>query len=235
MTALIVAATGLVAGTAHVFTGPDHLAAVAPLAVHQRRRTWTVGLFWGVGHSSGVWILALLALLLREALPVEALSAWSERLVGFVLIGVGFWGLHRVLAARVHSHVHVHDGIEHAHVHVHDEAVQNRHAHPRQHAHGHSALGIGLLHGLAGTAHVLGILPALVLPTWQAATAYVVAFGGGSIVAMTAFAWAMGLVAHHLDRWGTQAFRVLGLSTSLAAVGVGCFWIYMAATSAGHA
>jgi hypothetical protein len=84
---------GLVAGAVHVVTGPDHLAAVAPLAVDARASAWRAGLRWGLGHSAGVAVVGLLALGLRETLPIDALSSVSERLIGVTLIGLGLWGV----------------------------------------------------------------------------------------------------------------------------------------------
>jgi len=87
---MLTAITGALAGLFHVLAGPDHLAAVAPLAVDGDRRGWLAGWTWGVGHTSGVVVVALLAVALRDLLPpVDAISAWSERLVGAALIAVG--------------------------------------------------------------------------------------------------------------------------------------------------
>ena len=61
----------------------------------------------------------LAALLLRELLPIDALSSWSERLVGVALIAVGLWGVRRATQLEVHQHVHVHEASTHAHIHVH--------------------------------------------------------------------------------------------------------------------
>ena len=54
------ALAGLTAGLIHVLSGPDHLAAVAPLA-NDRSRAWRTGFLWGLGHSGGVFAVALLA------------------------------------------------------------------------------------------------------------------------------------------------------------------------------
>jgi hydrogenase/urease accessory protein HupE len=80
---------GLSAGAIHVLAGPDHLAAVAPLAAERDKRPWTAGLLWGLGHAGGVVVVGVAALLLREVLPLDRLSGWSERLVGLVLIAIG--------------------------------------------------------------------------------------------------------------------------------------------------
>src|SRR5687768_5046354 len=99
--------TGAVAGFFHVLSGPDHLAAVAPLAAADRERGWVAGWTWGIGHAAGVVAVALLAVLLRDALPpIETLSAVSERIVGAALIAVGLWALGRSTRLRHAAHVH---------------------------------------------------------------------------------------------------------------------------------
>src|SRR5262249_16928782 len=155
------------------FSGPDHLAAVAPLSVAHRERTWVAGFRWGIGHASGVLVIGLLSLLFRELLPLNLFSSWAERLVGVMLIGIGIWGFCLALENQVHSHEHVHDDRRHVHIHVHRHEM----AHPRssrghRHNHRHAAFGVGLLHGLAGSAHFWGVLPALAFPSKSLATSY---------------------------------------------------------------
>lgn len=85
--------TGLLLGSGHAVSGPDHLAAVAPLATG--RRAWRVGLSWGAGHAGGVVVVALALALLGTALELETLGRWGERIVGLSLIGMGAWMLLR--------------------------------------------------------------------------------------------------------------------------------------------
>lgn len=82
---MLTALAGLAAGILHVLTGPDHLATVVTLAVEQRRRSWTTGLVWGVGHTSGVWIVGVLVLVLRALLPLEQMASYSDRLASMGL------------------------------------------------------------------------------------------------------------------------------------------------------
>ncbi len=237
---------GLAAGAVHVLAGPDHLAAVAPLAADGRDRPWRTGLMWGAGHASGVLLVGLGALLLREVLPVESLAGWSERLVGVVLIGIGAWGISRALRQRVHRHAHSHDGTRHEHVHVHvapgvplapaspaagpgdpgsrpvATAAAHGHLHP---ATARAALAVGVLHGLAGSAHFLGVLPALALPTRAEAVAYVAAFGVGTIAAMTVFAEAIGRIAARSAGRGTRVYRGLLAALGGVAIVVGVAWL----------
>ena len=111
---MIAALTGLVAGIIHVWSGPDHLAAIAPVSLKRAERGWVPGMRWGLGHSAGVGVVGLLSLWLRDLIPVNLLSTWGERTVGLLLIGIGLWAFRKAL--RVHVHEHEHDGERHLHV-----------------------------------------------------------------------------------------------------------------------
>jgi hypothetical protein len=226
---LAVALAGLVAGSVHVLSGPDHLAAVAPLAVDSRAKRWKAGFTWGLGHTGGVITVGLAALLLRELLPLEALSSWSERLVGVALIGVGIWGLRRAARLEVHRHVHTHEASTHAHIHVHageSSHARASHAHDgAAHQHTHTSFAFGVLHGLAGSAHVLGVLPALALPTRFLSGVYLASYGVGNVAAMTAFAAVIGVVSTRASVSGTRFYRGLLYACSGAAVLIGAFWL----------
>ncbi len=215
--------TGLIAGAVHVVTGPDHLTAVAPLAVRRPLRAWLPGVRWGLGHSAGVGLVGLLSLWLRGLIPVDLLSTWGERFVGVVLFGIGLWALRRALKHNIHAHEHKHGGERHVHFHVHSRREDHRGE--RAHLHVHAAFGIGTLHGLAGSSHFLGVLPALAFPTRSEAVAYLIAFGLGTIGAMAAFSWGMGWLAARFTNRGPKIYRGLMGACAVAAMGVGCFWL----------
>ena len=220
---MIAILSGLLAGAGHVWSGPDHLAAIAPLAVRHPRHAWLPGLRWGIGHSSGVMLIGLLSLMLRELLPVDLLSSWGERFVGVMLIGIGLWSLRKALQHTVHTHEHEHDGTCHAHVHLH--SPKSSHAAESSHRHAHAAFGIGILHGLAGSSHLLGILPMLAFPTQAQALCYLGAFAGGTVISMAGFSWAMGFAAQRAAGGGLKFYRSLMICTGVAAIVVGCVWI----------
>ena len=98
---LLIILCGISAGLIHVYSGPDHLAAIAPLVIKQRRGAWLTGLRWGVGHSSGVAAVGILSLILRDWLPMDLISSWSDRLVGVFLIALGVWTLRYVRVVTV--------------------------------------------------------------------------------------------------------------------------------------
>lgn len=210
--------TGAIAGFFHVLSGPDHLAAVAPLAVADRGRGWLAGWTWGIGHASGVVLVAVVAVLLRDMLPpIETISAWSERLVGAALVGIGLWALGR--SARIGSAPHVHGAMAHDHVHV-----KAGPAWMRRLGHAHASFYMGVLHGVAGSSHFFGVLPALALPTRGAALLYIGAFGVGTVAAMTAFAAAVS-AAGIRSRPGAALHRAMMLTAAVLAMAVGGVWI----------
>lgn len=214
---------GLVAGAVHVLAGPDHLAAVTPLAVSDRRRAGGTGIRWGLGHTAGVAGVAVLAFLLRETLPLDRISAWSEQLVGVVLIAIGLLALRMALHNRVHAHAHEHQGIRHTHPHVHSAGVE--HDSPTAHSHGHAAFGVGMLHGLAGSSHIVAVLPALGFETRAAAFAYLAGYGAASIGVMGVYARAVGGFAERLGPRVGQAYRGLLSTVAVVAIAVGAFWV----------
>ena len=210
--------TGALAGVVHVLSGPDHLAAVTPMAVDARERGWLSGWTWGLGHASGVVFVAVLAVLLRDVLPpVEAISAWSERIVGVALIAVGLWALRR--STRMGAAAHAHGALSHRHLHV-----QAGPSWLRRLGHAHASFCLGILHGVAGSSHFFGVLPALALPSLSASLVYIAAFGAGTVMAMTAFAAAIGTASVRLPN-GVLPQRAMMVAAATLAITVGSVWI----------
>jgi hypothetical protein len=198
---MLAALTGLLLGCWHVVSGPDHLAAISTLATmsEDRRAGTRVGLAWGLGHASGVWLVGLLLLALGSLIPLELVGSWSERLVGFAIIGVGVWGLVRARREL--------------------ERTQPEHVHGSG-----SALGIGLIHGVAGSSHLYGVLPALALGA-GGRVSYLIGFGVGSIVAMGLFAGMLALLVGRLAGSRERVRRGVLLGASVVAIVIGSAWV----------
>jgi hypothetical protein len=198
--------TGLLLGGWHVISGADHLAAVTPLVI-ERERASRIGLAWGIGHASGVWVVGLVLLAIGSLLPLELVGVWSERIVGVAIVAVGLWGLWRVRRSRGRE-------LELERPHAHGSVAR-------------SALGIGLLHGVAGSSHLYGVLPALALAATER-VGYLVGFGIGSIAAMAVFAGTIGLVIGRVPGSRALVQRFGLLLASLAAVVIGTAWVALA-------
>jgi hypothetical protein len=217
--------TGAAAGLFHVLSGPDHLAAVAPLAADEQKRGWLAGCTWGIGHASGVVVVAIMAIVLRDTLPsIDLISTWGERLVGAALIGIGFWALRR--RAHIERSPHSHGRVSHHHLHV-----QAGPAWMRQLGHAHASFCMGVLHGVAGSSHFFGVLPALALPSESAALMYIGAFGIGTVAAMTVFAAVVGFLGVYAGA-NPRLHRAMMAVAAALAILVGGVWLIAPLTTA---
>ncbi len=205
---------GILASVMHVVSGPDHLAAVTPLAIDNKLKAWFIGLGWGIGHTLGMLLIGVVFLLFKHLIPVETISAYGEIAVGVILIAIGLWALWRVFF-KAQGH------------HAHNTAAGHEHLMPAKQSF-ISAVIIGTIHGFAGVSHLLGVLPTLAFPTRFDSVMYLTGFGLGTISAMIAFSYLLGIVAHHSDeRFKPIIFKSIQIAGALAALIVGIYWIFM--------
>ena len=227
---------GFVAAAAHVLAGPDHLAAIAPLALNTKFRPWLIGMAWGVGHLAGMLVIGILFFFFRELIPVELISAYSERIVGFLLILIGVWAILRLFhfsKATRHKHVHTHKddtGNAFVHVHDHDHGESAKHAHPHHEFERQTylaALGIGVIHGLAGVSHILHLLPTLAFSSRFDSALYLLGFGGGTISAMILFSVILGMISHYSSQQRKEVvYKVVNAVAGIGAIFVGFIWLW---------
>ena len=200
--------------------GPDHIAALAPIAVDKPQEARRLGAVWGLGHGLAVLLMGGLAIWAKSWIDVNALSAWSELTVGFLLIGMAAWAIWVARRLTVHSHDHDHEHEpEHAHIHVHMGVKAHGKAEHRKH--GHAAFGIGMLHGAAGAGHLFGVLPSMALPPFEAAL-YLGSYFVSAILTMSGVGTLVGKLAHARS---PKAVRGLLYGSGLVALVVGIVWL----------
>jgi high-affinity nickel permease len=171
---------------------PDHLVAVTSLVAAEggdTKKAARLGAWWGVGHATALVVIGVPLIAFKTSLP-EGLEAGAEKAIGGVIL---------VLAARViYKWAR---GDYRATAHAHDDGHRSRRHLRRGHNHGHvkvrtrgQALGIGLLHGLAGTGAIVLLLIAA-LPSRLDAGLALAVFAPMSIASMAAltaaFAWVL--------------------------------------------
>ena len=171
---------------------PDHLVAVTSLVAAEdgdTRKAARLGAWWGVGHSSALVVIGVPLIAFKAGLP-GWLEASAEKAIGVVIL---------VLAARViYKWAR---GDYRATAHAHDEGHASRRHLRKGHTHRHvkvrtrgQAVGIGLLHGLAGTGAIVLLLIAALPSRLEAGLALAV-FAPMSIASMAAltaaFAWVL--------------------------------------------
>ncbi|CAA6663232.1 unnamed protein product [Spirodela intermedia] len=89
---------GFFTGCLHTLSGPDHLAALAPLSIGRTRmESAAVGALWGCGHDAGQVLFGLLFLLLKDRLHIEVLRTWGTRVVGLTLLVIGAMGIREAM------------------------------------------------------------------------------------------------------------------------------------------
>jgi high-affinity nickel permease len=139
-TLLAVAGVAVLLGLRHA-TDPDHLAAVTTLIASGRERTARLaarlGLLWGIGHAASLFAFGLPIVLFKAYLP-EAVEQGVETTVGILIVGLAVWLLVRWRRGLLRTYLHPH---------VHEVRTRS----PLQ------AFGIGLVHGMGGSAGV-GVL-----------------------------------------------------------------------------
>ena len=219
---LIPVLTGLAAGAVHVVGGADHLVAMAPFSLNRPLAACRSALAWGAGHSTGVIVLALIAIGIKDLAHVEAMSSWAEFLVGVALLVVGALAVRTAFGLELHSHQHHHQDNDHGQGHA---SHQHLHLHVRGQSnhrrHVHAASGLGLLHGLAGASHLLAVIPALALPA-HAAAGYLIAYLVGSIGAMFSVVAAVSLLT---QRSGARLLPFLVGGTGALSIVTGAIWL----------
>jgi len=177
---------GLLLGMRHALE-PDHLAAVSTLVTEEddpRSGLW-LGAFWGIGHTLALLMVGLALALFRTTLS-ERLTVVFELGVSAMLLFLGGRALLRARAEMTGGTPHVHPGGA-AHVHLGRRAYAVR------------PLVVGIVHGLAGS----GALTALVLAgfdTHLERLAYIVVFGGGSVLGMGLLSGIAGWPLAHVLR-----------------------------------
>lgn len=220
---------GIIAAMLHVLAGPDHLAAVAPFAIERVKRAWKVGLLWGLGHLGGMLIVGVLFLLFKDLIPIEEISAYSEKFVGFILILLGIWILIKVYRpSKSHNHTHIHTDNEvvHGHEHTHKGEEVHKHTHTDAKKGYITTFFVGLVHGLAGVAHFLVFLPVIGFENKGQGVRYIIGFGIGTLLAMTIFAFIMGRIAEFSKRdHNEKFFNGIRVASAVFAIVFGIYWV----------
>lgn len=217
---------GAFAGGLHAVSGPDHLAALLPLCVGRRwYRAAGAGALWGIGHGVGAALVGALGFVLRGALNLDAISAYMEVAVGISLVVIGWTG---VRESREWA-----DDVESCVLEPLAGSVDCADQPPPQRV--TKTLLSGVFNGISGTGHVLGVMPALAMPNWLVAGAYLSCFGVGTFVAMAIFT---GIAGELSSRMGTQldnpsAPANLAMGASVVAVVMGAVWIWRAVAELG--
>jgi High-affinity nickel-transport protein len=156
---VVVLIVGALLGLRHA-TDPDHIAAMSTLVASGReqaaRSAASLGAWWGIGHGITLVVLGIPILLAERFIP-DRLQQGAETAVAALIVFLALRLLVRWRHGYFDLHAHPHRDREHRH------AVRT----PL------GALGIGLVHGIGGSAGV-GILLLATIPSQTVAVASLV-------------------------------------------------------------
>jgi hypothetical protein len=182
-------------------TDPDHLTAVSTLVLSDdregARKAGVLGFAWGLGHATTIFIFGLPVVLFRAYLP-DLVHRGAEAVIGLLIVALAVRLLVRWRRGYFHAHPHTHGPLRHAHPHVHEHSPA-RHA-TTGHAHSHAeglgrsplaAYGIGLVHGIGGSAMV-GLLVVGAAASRTLGVLALLLFAGGTAVSMALVSAAFG-------------------------------------------
>ncbi|GMI24212.1 hypothetical protein TeGR_g1991 [Tetraparma gracilis] len=88
---------GCAMGVVHVLTGPDHLSALCTLASNGSCKAFVYGVRWGLGHSTGLLLVAAVLLMGDSSGKFEMSSSvehFMEACVGLFMVGLGLYGFY---------------------------------------------------------------------------------------------------------------------------------------------
>jgi ABC-type nickel/cobalt efflux system permease component RcnA len=211
-------------------TDPDHLTAVSTLFLSDRlegpRRATMLGASWGLGHGATLFAFGLPVILFRRYLP-DSVQRAAEAAIGLVIVALAVRLLLRWRRGYFHMHPHSHGPVRHAHPHAHEHAHEAL-EHPMHHTHPHAedlgrspltAFGIGMVHGIGGSAGV-GILLVGAVPGQMRAVVALLMFAGATAASMALISTTFGyaLAGRALRRRLARLVPLVGAASLLFGV-----------------
>lgn len=215
----------------------DHIMAVSSLASSKPsvRRSISFCLRWAIGHGTALMLIGGVALLSGLAMPSEWNSI-AEQLVGLMLIGLGVWILYSTRHRNIILSRHQHPGLP-QHVHwqhansshcVSEKSISstNKGLKTSRFKTEHSAVMVGIVHGVAGSAPLLALIPVIQTKSYALGFSYLLLFGGGVFCSMLVFGGLLGGFFQRLLAWSQQAFSTLRFAIGMSAIGYGGFILF---------
>jgi hypothetical protein len=207
-------------GLLHAFDA-DHLATIGGLAVRDRSLSPSgYALRWAFGHAAAIVVIAAAVLGLGLTRILD-LSHYAELLVCVALFAIGLQALDAArrstsapLAVREHVETH-------AQTHVHFLAPWHLHARG-----GRTSVLMGLLHGGAGSAAVLGLLPLTRFDSGIASALYLGCFSLGVALGAIAFARVFGSLVQRSATGGARFAVAFQAGVGVVAIASGGMLLY---------
>lgn len=200
----------------------DHVMAVSVLSTQKPgfKRTLSHSGHWALGHGCVLLLAGGLLFGLGVMIP-ESLQKLAEMSVGVLLIILGlvcFNQFKNKIKLQLHSHSHSHTDIEH--IHWCDEGHQKQRL--------HKSVFVGVLHGLAGSAPALALIPAVASGQVKLAMIYLLLFSLGVMISMMAFGLGFGALQFWINKRYEKIFHYSRYILASISILLGGFWLMQA-------
>ncbi|MGH1470541.1 MAG: hypothetical protein ACRBCS_05070 [Cellvibrionaceae bacterium] len=246
--------TAFVLGAVHAIE-VDHMVAVSVFAGMKPKLSSAAhyGCKWGLGHAIAVVLVGGFIAWLGIKVP-DGIVRSGEVLVGVALVVLGLWAIktsqkfhahtpeehdpsvqEKQMLNQVRPHLNSHS---HGHLHAHlthdHKNYMHHHAHksPIEKHHQHLPTAMGALHGLAGSAPVLALIPITLLDDFQHAIFYLLSFSVGTTLSMMLYAVLAALAIQRVNNQRSNdllSVKIITRCISAVTIVVGLWWIVNAA------
>jgi hypothetical protein len=198
---------GMMVGIFHAFDA-DHVVAMATLANQKSKKKHILlyAIKWGGGHGGTLLVLGCLLVFVGIELPSWFVH-YAEVMVGLLLIylGIRLWLF--LTANRTQDHLAKNSG-----------KTTNKDV-----KHDHAPLFIGMLHGVAGSAPILALLPSMLESQFLL---HVLLFSVGCLLGMFCFGLALGTLQAYIKQLNTGFSLIFARLLSVSSIGLGSYWIF---------
>ena len=217
---------GFALGLVHALDA-DHVMAVSVLSNLRPGFAKTVGYCanWALGHGLVLLTCGLLLFGLGLGIP-DSLVHLAEIMVGLFLIGMGLFCFWRFRRERIALVEHQHGEIKHRHW-----QIEGDKSHDRVRAGdktGHAPVMVGMLHGLAGSAPALALVPLVAQGSLGTALAYLALFSIGVMLAMLVFGLGFGAAQRHINQQSVYLVNRMRHVIAFSSVAIGGYWLSQA-------
>lgn len=214
-------ALGFSLGLMHALDA-DHVMAVSTLSVEKPslKRTLLFSANWALGHGGVLLLSGALLFGLGFAIP-EPLQHGAEMMVGVLLIVLGLWCFRQFRKEKINLKTHSHGDVVHTH-------WQDDNHTDKPVKEGHKPVFVGILHGLAGSAPALALIPAVSQGQMTVAMGYLVIFSLGVMISMVAFGLGFGYIQRYLQNHYERIFQYSRSAVALASIIIGSVWVVKA-------
>lgn len=208
---------GFSLGLLHAFDA-DHIMAVSTLSSQKPslKRTLLFSAQWAIGHGGVLMLCGVLLFGLGIQLP-EAFVQFAESSVGVLLIVIGAVCFYQCYKQKLTLVSHQHGDVKHTHWCLDDTDHKQKNE--------HAPTFVGMLHGLAGSAPALAVVPMAGQGEFSTAMLYLVLFSIGVLLSMTVFGLGLGTFQKKLKVFDVRAFQFSRYLVSIMSIALGGYWL----------